>query len=1401
VLAVVIESLGLAVGVAAAQATQSRGEPGAPSPEPFVHESWTVEDGLPVNSINALLQSRDGYLWIGTFDGLVRFDGVHFTVFNSANSEGLPSNRIIEVREVRDGTLWLRTEQFQLIRFRAGVFTHFGADRGLPQGTTALFEDRGGTLWVGTDSGLGVIRGDRFVPIAANMIRGRVQTIIQRADGSLWAGTAPSGLFRIDGDTAIPVAEPGELASRDVTALYEDAGRTLWVGTTTGVFRYDNGLRRVTPDTLDVMSFRASPRGTGLWILARLSVFRLDAGVPVRVENRVDPPGNPELLFPDADGLMLSTTGPELHREGRRIYSLATDTAVMRAGPMTITAAAFDHEGSLWLGTRAGGLHRLKPALFRVYSEAEGLSDRNVYAVYADRSDRIWIGGLNGGTNRLEGGRITHMGTAAGHPPTVTSFLQDSTGQLWVGGGNGYGIRVCAPSGDRCAPPRSDPIRGSRVSAIHEEPNGALWFGTDAGVFRLDAGRWTRFTKTDSAPTSPVRVFRRTVDGALWMGTNGSGLARYRDGEFTRLTHTDGLPSDLVRSLYADADGWLWVGTEGRGLVRLDPREWADGRRGRIVSYRAKDGLFDEVIHQILEDDMGRLWMSTNRGIFWVDRRELNEFADGRTARIHSTGYTERDGLRNREANGGSQPAGAKSRDGRLWFPTQDGVAVVDPSRIQGNRIAPNVTIEQVIAGGAALRPGSERLELGSAQRDLEIHYTALSFLAPANMRFRYRLEPYDATWVDAGNRRTAFYTKVPPGRYTFRVRASNNDGVWNERGTAVELRIAPHVWETGAFQLLVLLTVGLLLAGGVGWRVRGLRVRTRELGRLVDERTSELREHKQQLEAQTEQLKELDRAKSRFFANVSHEFRTPLTLTIGPLEDLRARLGRTASESPRELEMALRNSRRLLRLVNQILDVAKLEAGQMKLRARRQDLVTFARGVASAFAQIAEQKRIAFAVTASPAAIPVWFDPDALEKVLGNLLSNAFKFTPVAGRIALEIEAEPTAEETGIARLRVSDTGPGIPVDQLAHVFERFHQVDESSTRAQLGTGIGLALAKELVELHGGSIAAENSEGEARTGSAFTVTLPLGNAHLRDDQIVVAADGSAVTESGTLPVEMAVGGGREGDAPEAERSVDLTTLLVVDDSADLRAYVRAHFEPRYRVVEAADGAEGVEQARTIVPDLVISDVMMPRMDGSALCRALKDNPETDFIPIVLLTARASTDDRVAGFVGGADDYLAKPFEMRELEARVENLIASRRRLRERFVREPFAGERPAAASTPQQSALSSSDQVFVDRLYATIAAQMAEPEFGVAELARQLYVDRSHLFRRTRELIGESPSDLIRRLRLDRAAQLLVDGAGSVAEVAYAVGFQSVSHFSQCFREVHGASPSGYRDRVIARS
>jgi signal transduction histidine kinase len=614
--------------------------------------------------------------------------------------------------------------------------------------------------------------------------------------------------------------------------------------------------------------------------------------------------------------------------------------------------------------------------------------------------------------------------------------------------------------------------------ALYFDRGGHLWAGMEDRIVRLDGNQWHQVPGWEG--TRPVRVFLETRDGALWIGTNGAGIARWDGSRLVRITAADGLPSDLVRSLYQDADGTLWVGTEGRGLAALEPSAWNEEtgpQKRRIVRIGAEHGLYDETIPQILEDQAGRLWMNTNRGIFWVTKAELHDFVSARIPRVHSTSYTERDGLKNWEGNGGFYPAGARTRDGRLWFPTQDGVVMVEPGRLAPTALPPAV-VERLVAGDSAFNPSDGPVALGVNQRNLQLEYTASSFVEPGNVRFRYRLEPYDPDWIDAGNRRTAFYTRVPPGHYRFRVQVGSSIGSWNEPAEAtLELGLAARFWETTWFRWGLALALGASLLLAVRLRVARLRQRARQLELVVAERTQQLSAQNTQLERQAAQLTELDRAKTRFFANVSHEFRTPLTLTIGPLEDLRSR-STNDPDGSRWLDLALRNARRLLRLVNQILDVAKLEAGQMKLARRRFDLVPFARGVTAAFEPVALQRRIELRVQAPDSLIGA-FDPDALEKILTNLLSNALKFTPPEGRVtvSLDIDAQRVV-------LTVADTGPGIPAHQLPFVFERFYQADESANRAEPGTGIGLSLVKELVELHRGTIRVESAVGaDGRTG------------------------------------------------------------------------------------------------------------------------------------------------------------------------------------------------------------------------------------------------------------------------------------------------------------------------------
>ena len=1368
-------SLIVAAGPFVLGAARASGQSQATSLRPWVHESWTTKDGLPVNSVNGILQDRAGYVWAATFDGLVRFDGVRFTVFNTANSEALPSNRIVQLKEGRDGSLWLATEESHIIRFRDGQFTNLTFENGKPGGELPILAiDSVGGVWVGTREGLWTARDDRLVRVGRGILDARVTAVLPQRDGRLLVGTDGAGIFRLDANHQVAkvTTEPAVDAAF-ITRLVDDASGSLWIGATTGLWEMRDRIVKIrsrTPLT-DVANVVRTPTTGTHYAEAASGVYRVDGDSATLVQHTSNAIGHRMWLEGDA---LWTVSDRNVFRDDRLVLTLPPDRS--------LSSAFFDREGSLWLGTDAIGLLRLKQALFTTYSVAEGVSFSNVYATYADRSGMIWLGTWGNGASRLDPstGRATRVGVRGGVPlVAVNSFHEDSAGAIWMATASGDGgILRCPRPAFNCERAGPRELGDRPVFALFGDSDGTLWAGALGELLHFDGTTWTTLPTTSGGREAAVRAFARTRDGALWMGTNGAGLLRLAGGRFSEVTHANGLPSDLIRSVYQDGDGWQWVGTEGRGLARLDPRAWADStpaRRDakRIVRVGTKDGLFDEVIHQILEDDQGRLWMNTNRGVFWVARAELNEFADGKISRVHSTAYTERDGLRNREGNGGVQPAGAKTRDGRLWFPTQDGVVVVDPAKVRRDRLAPTVVVERVAAGGASLRPRRDSVELGPSERTLQIEYTALTFLEPMNVRFRYRLEPYDTAWVDVGNRRTAFYTKVPPGRYTFVIEASDAAGGWYEPGARLAVRLLPRISETGTFRWALFAAAGLLLFTAIRFRDAQLRSRALHLEHVVAERTSALRDRERELADRNAELQSLDEAKTRFFSNVSHELRTPLTLTIGPLEDLRARSAGDP-QVERWLDIALRNSRRLLRLVNQLLDVARLEAGAMHLAPRALDVAQFTRGIVGAFAAVAERKGIRLVATTAES-LRGSFDADALEKILTNLLSNAIKFTPNGGVVEVSVSSV-----DGGARLAVTDSGPGIPADQLAHVFERFYQVDESASRSQPGTGIGLSLVKELVELHGGTVTVESSA----AGTTFTATIPpiaSGEG--------VSADGVAdiPSVSTTVTAEQAVVPRRAGDEPSPE---NVPTMLIVDDSVDLRAYVRDHFASKFRVLEAADGIEGIEAARTHLPDIILSDVMMPRADGHALVRALRGSAETDYLSIVLLTAQAEDEKKLEGLAHGADDYIVKPFDMRELELRIRNLIASRQRLRERL---------SSLTETPTSipSGLSAADRAYAARLRDAIETRLSDPDFGVTELAAVMSQDRSRVFRRIKELFDQSPSEFIRRMRIEAAERILTQSSATVTEVAYAVGFNSVSYFCRAFHDVYGATPAAYRNRA----
>jgi signal transduction histidine kinase/DNA-binding response OmpR family regulator len=948
--------------------------------------------------------------------------------------------------------------------------------------------------------------------------------------------------------------------------------------------------------------------------------------------------------------------------------------------------------------------------------------------------------------------------------------------------GTSRGLYAQGPGG--FTPAGDERLRNRAAAAIFEDSRGGLWVGTEDGLFHrqplAQGGLWRWLRAADGLPFPWIRVIRETPDGTLWIGTNGGGVIRYAAGKFTSITQRQGLASDLVRSLWIAPKGRLWIGTENRGLSRIDTASIDERGNPRIAQVGTRQGLPSRGIHQIVADGLGNLWMSSNDGIFRARLADLDAVADGRLPRLPAVLYTERDGMAVREANGSVQDAGLRDRQGRIWFPTQAGLVRLDPSELLRAIPPPPVYIE-------GLRLGEEEAPVGRAirllppRRSFAVEFTAPSFLAPERQRFRFRLTPYDRDWIEAGGRREAAFTQVPPGKYQFEVQAAGPDGGWSKTAT-IPVEVVPRFYETGWFRLLC---AALACAAAVGlfraWGARQ-RVRRRQLERMVEDRTATIAR-------QAEQLRELDGLKSQFFANVSHELRTPLTLTLGPLQDaLDGRFGPLREEVAEQVQVALSNAQRLLGLVDQLLDVARLSAGRLMLRLRRGDIAAALRQRVEAFLPLAERRGIELSLAAPAEPVEVRIDEVQIEKVFDNLLGNALKFTPRGGRVEVAVTALPDRVE-----IAVRDSGPGIPAAQLERIFERFYQVEATTERRWPGAGIGLALARQLAELHGGAIAVESTEGK---GACFTVTLrrdrdpipagtPDGEPRDREKRQLGAL---------AIPAETPDEPMRPYGLEDFDRETDRTTVLVVDDHPDARAYIRRHLEPTYRVLEAADGAEGLKQARRFVPDLVVSDLMMPGMDGSALFRALREDPELEFIPVILLTARASTESRMKGLREGVDDYLVKPFDPRELKARVDNLIASRKRILARFE------TRPPQPLRVSEVNVTSADESFLARVQALVEERLGDSELTVEGLAEAMACDRSYLLRKLRSLTGETPSSLIRSLRLQRAEQLLRAGAGAVSEIAYAVGFKSVAHFSNAFHERYGERPSAFAARHRGR-
>ncbi|MCC6279718.1 MAG: response regulator [Saprospiraceae bacterium] len=1330
--------------------------------QPVVYDRITIEQGLSQGMIFDLLQTRDGFLWVATKDGLNRYDGYNFQIFrnNPFDAFSLTDNETLYLFEDSRGWLWigLQNKGVDLYVPQSGRFYHFP------------FQFQG-------------INGFSFI-----------RQIVEDQDGSIWLIQGRDALVHVQ----IPASWKERLP--DKSELINEV--------------IAKQIRIETYDEQEIL-IRMEPGPDGLSLFSTEKQYRID-----RQSGVARPVSNP--LLPSYIGsIAVERNKKEVWAAGNfdELFCVGEDGLKRYQSPIPWLRyhhfIEYDHLCRYWL-VHGNKLWELRADHTFDFSRPDWETDRDINCMETDRNGNIWLGTFGYGLRKINPGRQLFHPEVSGQStwrvwqsPTGARFWRDiSSIYSFEAKKTLKGLEVAFPElgGERnmdllfdsdgsfwmLGVPEKDIYQGIlRHYTVDKKllqtfsfainmydymqqirgRDGNIWITGGSGQllrFHPDNGKIEYFSYAHlfgkKVSTAQALALTEDGNGDLWIGTKlGLVKARWNAGrpDFQLLEVNPGNPKGLNNNVIAcllpdpaQPAHWLWIGTKGGGINRLDLQT------GHCEHLTMADGLPDQVIYGILpgnekaSDQPVSLWCSTNRGLVRLVPRATNPLS----AEIIT--YTAAKGLQDNEFN---TQAFFKATNGELLFGGVNGVNRFSPETLHADTTRMPVYLvgleinHRPALFGQAGSPLTEPLEylrlltLPYDENNVSFEFAALDFTDPSQNRYRYLLEGLDAEWVNTGNIRFAHFTHLAPGRYKFRVQGTNGQGKWQEMPHPVVLVIRPPWYRS---QLAYLLYVLALIWSG--WRLYQFQIRR------VKEREQLAFEQRE-----TERVKALEQMKTNFFSNITHEFRTPLTLILEPARRI---LAETAEPNTRQNAQHVEtNSRRLLGLVNQLLDMAKLENGSMGLDLRLGDLPELVRSIFQSFQPLAEQRSVQFSLELPDTIPPALFDQNKAELVISNLISNALKFTPVGGKVTVYCNNTSTSEQSSAA-ISVTDTGIGIPPESLGKIFDRFYQVDATHTRPGEGTGIGLALTKELVELMHGNISVQS---EPDKGTIFTFCLPL------QPGAVEPADPARknITKLDALTTFHQA----------TDISEDRPTVLLVEDNAELRSFIKTCIGPNWQIEEASDGQEGVEKALEIVPDLVISDVMMPRKDGYAVCDDLKNNELTSHIPIILLTAKSTVDARIKGWQTGADDYLSKPFNSDELLARMENLLESRRRLRERYSQSMQQDGEPEASDI-----LSARDREFLNRFIQTVEQHLSDETISVEDLARKMFVSRTQLHRKLKALTDQNVTDFVRAYRLDRAMTMLRNREGLVYEVAYRVGFGSEKYFSKAFKDKFGVPPSG---------
>ncbi len=1318
-------------------------------------DNYSVTDGLTDKTIHCIFQDSKGWIWIGTDFGVLRFDGYTFKpfAFDSEESKTLNSSLIRTIYEDKNGVIWFGTELNGVFKYDRKYYRIEQLERSVLSNSSiwSIVEDKTGRLWFATEFGLNLYNPEtkQIEKIISNELTPGILThdfirkLLIDKNNRIWIGT-DNGVTVLNEDltlfTKLLYKENYDFSlENQVWEIYQDENEAIWIGSYLGgLYKYNVLEDQLLPIDLDNRNKRAltvrsitQDKLGNLWIGSRGGLYSYNLNTQEIIcyqENNFD---NHSLVHNSVLSLFL------------------------------------DKKGDLWVGTRNGisflNFERKAFSYLNSYSDEAKLNNSEVYTLYEDNNRNLWIGTENGGINiyNRNTSSIRYLTSKNGLSNNcIKAICPDGRGNILIGAYLG-GLNCYNPKTGKnkiFVHREDDPtsISDNSVWAIYTDHKDRIWVGTSSGIDQFDpkTGTFNHFGRRFDVGW--ISMIYEDEKERLWLYS----------GDQKRLTliTTGGTIKHFPyqsRALRSAKDGCMWIATLGKGLIYLNPDS------DTVKEYTMHDGLCSNVIYNMVRDGDKYLWLGTNNGIsrFNTESKEFKNFSVS-------------NGLLNSQFNYG---AALLCSDNTLAFGGKLGIDFINLNELRENEYIPPVVLtgirvfnkEVAIESDSADKPiltnfitETKDLVIPYEDNMVSFEFAALNYANVEKNQYRYKLEGFDKDWNEIGVHHTATYTNLDNGDYIFKVIGTNSDGKYDPEGLSIKLTILPPFWKTGFFRFLMMAIIAIMF-----YIVYGLIINREKLKhQLYYERKN------------ARQIKELDRLKHQFFMNISHEIRTPLTLITGPLDKLiDTEMDRESQRS--HLGIIKRNTHILSKLVNQLLDYRKLETGNLKLEPSQGKLNPFLEEIILPFKELAGDKGIELDYNISHQSIFFSFDADKLEKIINNLLSNAIKYTNSGGTIEFSVSIvftddlgdvnnfippiDPEKEIPRFVQFIFHDTGIGIPAGQEHKIFDRFRQVESKDRKTSSGAGIGLSLTKELVKLHHGHIRVKSTEGK---GSKFVVLIPY------IQQKTKVNTGKESREKGT---EQSL------YLDEKVMNKNQPILLIVDDNPDIRRFVKHHFEPEYKILEAADGKEGWDIVLDTIPDLIITDIMMPETDGVELCRRIKSDERSSHIPVIMLTALGSNEKQLDGIAAGAEDYIVKPFDVTLLKAKADNILYVRKALRERYSKKLLL--------KPKDIVLTSPDEKFLRKVIQVIEKNISQTDLDVDFLARQVGVSRTQLYRKINALTDMAAKEFVKDIRLKRAAQLISQNKLNVSEVALEVGFSDISYFRKCFKEKFGVSATKY--------